>query len=128
MRGTLTPAPRFDRKGRRARLRQGLRRRQAIEPAIGHTENDNRMDRCWLGGSSADVLHAVLCTAGFNIRRLLRAIAARGLEALLLLFSQVALHGARIGNKRRFASDTVARSDRRRACRRWPITPRLATG
>jgi hypothetical protein len=33
----------------------------------------------------------VLCAAGFNIRWLLRAIAAKGLAAFLLVFSQVAL-------------------------------------
>ena len=27
-----------------------LKRRQAIEPMIGHTKSDNRMDRCWLKG------------------------------------------------------------------------------
>src|SRR5487761_2022536 len=51
-----------------AQQRRWLKRRQAIEPAIGHTKSDNRMDRCWLGGSSGDALHAVLCAAGFNIR------------------------------------------------------------
>ena len=36
-------------------------------------------------------VHAVLCAAGFNIRWLLRAIAAKGLRALLLALSQWAL-------------------------------------
>ncbi|MFZ5561873.1 MAG: IS5 family transposase [Pseudomonadota bacterium] len=67
--------------------RQWLRRRQAIEPSIGHLKADHRMDRCWLKGSDGDVLHAVLCAAGFNIRWLLRAIAARGLTALSLALS-----------------------------------------
>ena len=35
-----------------AQQRRWLKRRQAIEPAIGHTKSDNRMDRCWLGGST----------------------------------------------------------------------------
>jgi hypothetical protein len=48
------------------------------------------MDRCWLVGSTGDALHAVLCAAGFNIRWLLRAIAAKGLVALLLAFSRLA--------------------------------------
>jgi len=64
--------------------RRWLKRRQAIEPAIGHTKHDNGMDRCWLKGSEGDALHAVLCAAGFNIRWLLRAIARHGLAALLL--------------------------------------------
>jgi transposase, IS5 family len=71
--------------------RQWLKRRQAIEPAIGHAKSDHRMDRCWLQGAEGDALHAVLCAAGFNIRWLLRAIAAKGLKALLLVLSQWAL-------------------------------------
>ena len=51
-----------------AQQRQWLKRRQAIEPAIGHAKSDHRMDRCWLQGADGDALHAVLCAAGFNIR------------------------------------------------------------
>lgn len=66
--------------------RRWLKRRQAIEPTIGHTKLDHRMDRCWLQGATGDALHAVLCATGFNIRWLLRAIAAKGLKALCLAF------------------------------------------
>ena len=45
-----------------------LKRRQAIEPMIGHTKSDNRMDRCWLQGALGDALHALSCAAGYNIR------------------------------------------------------------
>jgi IS5 family transposase len=55
--------------------RRWLKRRQAIEPMIGHTKSDNRMDRCWLQGALGDALHALSCAAGYNIRWLLRAIA-----------------------------------------------------
>ncbi len=55
--------------------RRWLKRRQAIEPAIGHLKADHRMNRCWLAGSLGDALHAVLCAAGYNLRWLLRAIA-----------------------------------------------------
>jgi IS5 family transposase len=61
-----------------------LKRRQAIEPLIGHTKADHRMDRCWLQGARGDALHAISCAAGYNIRWLLRAIAALGVEALFL--------------------------------------------
>ena len=64
--------------------RRWVKRRQAIEPAIGHAKLDHRMDRCWLAGASGDALHAVLCAAGYNIRWLLRAIARKGLKALFL--------------------------------------------
>ena len=52
-----------------------LRRRQAVEPAIGHLKSDHRMDRCWLQGAVGDALHAVSCAAGYNLRWLMRAVA-----------------------------------------------------
>ncbi len=64
--------------------RRWLKRRQAIEPAIGHLKSDNRLDRCHLKGQIGDALHAVLCAAGYNIRWLMRAMARLGLKALLL--------------------------------------------
>ena len=64
-----------------------LRRRQAIEPVIGHAKADHRMDRCWLKGAEGDALHAVLCAAGFNIRWLMRAIVAQTAKAAKAFFS-----------------------------------------
>jgi IS5 family transposase len=69
-----------------ARQKAWLRRRQAIEPVIGHTKADHRMDRCWLKGAQGDALHAVLCAAGFNIRWLMRAIVAQAAKAAKALF------------------------------------------
>jgi len=57
-----------------------LKRRQAIEPMIGHTKSDNRMDRCWLKGALGDAIHALSCAVGYNIRWLLRAIARLGIK------------------------------------------------
>src|SRR6218665_481316 len=64
--------------------RRWLKRRQAVEPTIGHLKHDNGMDRCWLQGATGDALHAVLCAAGYNIRWLLRAIMRLGLKGLFL--------------------------------------------
>ncbi len=58
--------------------RRWLKRRQSIEPLIGHTKSDHRMERCWLKGALGDALHALSCAAGYNIRWLLRAIARLG--------------------------------------------------
>ena len=66
-----------------------LKRRQAIEPLIGHAKSDHRMDRCWLQGVMGDALHALSCAAGYNIRWLLRAIARLGLGGLFYAFSAV---------------------------------------
>ena len=76
--------------------RKWLKRRHAIEPLIGQTKSDNRMERCGLQGGLGDALHAVLCAAGFNIRWLLRAIARKGVAARFLALSQWALYAARI--------------------------------
>jgi IS5 family transposase len=51
--------------------RRLLKRRQAIEPIIGHLKSDHRMNRCHLKSSEGDAIHAVLCAAGYNIRWLL---------------------------------------------------------
>jgi IS5 family transposase len=67
-----------------AQQRRWLKRRQAVEPAIGHLKSDHRMDRCWLQGQLGDALHAVLCAAGYNLRWLLRAMVRLDLKALLL--------------------------------------------
>jgi transposase, IS5 family len=66
--------------------RKLLKRRQAIEPIIGHLKSDHRMDRCHLKGEVGDRLHAVLCAAGYNIRWLLRMIAKKGVAFLKTLF------------------------------------------
>jgi IS5 family transposase len=61
-----------------------LKRRQTIEPIIGHVKQDHGMQRCWLKGQTGDALHAVLCAVGYNLRWLLRAIVRLGLGPLLL--------------------------------------------
>jgi IS5 family transposase len=67
-----------------AQQRRWLKRRQAVEPAIGHLKSDHRMDRCWLQGQIGDALHAVLCATGYNLRWLLRAMVRLGLTAIYL--------------------------------------------
>ena len=67
------------------RDRKRLKRRQSVEPIIGHLKSDHRMDRCHLAGSRGDALHAVLCAAGYNIRWLLRMIRKKGIRLYLSL-------------------------------------------
>lgn len=64
--------------------RRWLKRRQAVEPAIGHLKSDNRMQRCWLQGAVGDALHALCCAVGYNLRWLMRAVVRLGLKGLLL--------------------------------------------
>lgn len=63
-----------------------LRRRQAVEPAIGHLKADHGMDRCWLKGQMGDAIHAVLCAAGYNLRWLMRAVVRLGLKGFFARF------------------------------------------
>ena len=62
-----------------------LKRRQAVEPVIGHLKDDNGMRRCWLKGALSDALNAVLCAAGFNLRWLMRAVVRLGLKGLYVV-------------------------------------------
>ncbi|TSE36319.1 Transposase DDE domain protein [Tepidimonas fonticaldi] len=84
--------------------RKLLKRRQAIEPVIGHLKQDHRMDRCHLKGEQGDRLHAVLCAAGYNIRWLLRMIANKGVpflrRAFLRLIAAVRLIGRWLAQRR----------------------------
>ena len=66
-----------------------LKRRQAVEPTIGHLKSDHRMDRCWLAGSIGDALHTVFCAAGYNLRWLMRAVARQGLRGFFALIALI---------------------------------------
>ena len=57
-------------------IKRELRRRAAVEPAIGHLKSDHRMDRNHLAGSVGDAVNAVLAAVGYNFRRLLAWLAA----------------------------------------------------
>jgi transposase, IS5 family len=52
-------------------IQHEMRRRSAIEPVIGHTKNEHRMDRNYLVGQAGDAANAVLAAVGYNFRRLL---------------------------------------------------------
>jgi len=63
-----------DRKRRGAiarRLWRWMKRRAAVEPAIGHLKQEHRMDRCRLWGPQGDAFNAILGAAGMNFRKLL---------------------------------------------------------
>jgi IS5 family transposase len=54
-----------------ARLKRLLKRRQVVEPMIGHMKSDGLLGRNWLKGTLGDAMHAVLCGAGHNLRMIL---------------------------------------------------------
>ena len=88
--------------------RRWLKRRQAIEPTIGHLKADHRMDRCWLKGEVGDALHTVLCATGYNLRWLLRSMVRLGLTALFFaLYCADLLRALASGGRRGRAARTV---------------------
>lgn len=46
-------------------------RRQVIEAPTGHMKTDGLLYRNWLHGSPGDAVHALLCSAGHNLRMIL---------------------------------------------------------
>jgi hypothetical protein len=61
-----------------------VKRRQAIEPTIGHMKTDGLLARNWLKGSEGDAIHAVLCGAGHNLRLLLAHLRVLFLTLIML--------------------------------------------
>ncbi|WP_344868360.1 transposase, partial [Comamonas faecalis] len=55
-------------------LKAMIKRRSAIEPAIGHMKMDGRLARNPLKGQLGDAIHAVMCGAGHNLRMILAAL------------------------------------------------------
>lgn len=53
-------------------LKRLMKRRAAVEPVIGHTKNEHRMDCNHLAGRHGDAANAVLAGAGYNFSLLLK--------------------------------------------------------
>lgn len=53
-------------------MKKHLKRRQAIEPIIGHMKNDGRLDLSRLKGVIGDKINAVLAACGHNLRMILK--------------------------------------------------------
>lgn len=82
------------RRGVTRALKAMIKRRSAIEPAIGHMKMDGRLGRNPLMGALGDALHAVMCGAGHNLRMILaklRLLCARfGVTMQLLCVAPLA--------------------------------------
>ncbi|PRX28360.1 IS5 family transposase, partial [Meinhardsimonia xiamenensis] len=53
-------------------IRREMRRRNAIEPVIGHMKADVLLERNHLAGPDGDAINALLCAAGHNLRLMTR--------------------------------------------------------
>ena len=56
------------------RLKCSLKRREAIEPVIGHLKSDGLLGRNYLKGTEGDQVNVVLSCAGHNLRLVLRQL------------------------------------------------------
>jgi len=63
-----------------------MKRRNAIEPIIGHMKSGNRLSRNYLQGILGDVRNVILAACGFNMRKLLRAFLYPHLMSFLRKF------------------------------------------
>lgn len=63
------------RRGVTVAIKKKLKRRNAIEPVIGHMKSDGRLGRNFLKGVQGDAMNALLCGAGHNLRKILRRLA-----------------------------------------------------
>lgn len=55
-------------------LRRWMKRRQSIEPVIGHLKSEHGMDRNHLLGRAGDQINALLAASAWNLKKLLRAL------------------------------------------------------
>jgi IS5 family transposase len=55
-------------------IERKLKRRNAVEPVIGHLKSDGRLARNFLKGIEGDAMNALLCGAGYNLRKILRKL------------------------------------------------------
>ena len=56
-------------------MREFLRRRQSIEPVIGHMKQEHRLGRNYLGGIEGDKINPILAASAFNVQKLLKSFA-----------------------------------------------------
>ena len=52
-------------------IKRELRRRSAIEAAIGHMKTDGHLGRCYLKGAAGDAANVILSAVGHNLRLVL---------------------------------------------------------
>jgi IS5 family transposase len=71
------------------KLRNGFKRRAAIEPKIGHLKQDHRLGRNFYKGIKGDNINIMLAAAGMNFKRMLNKWKLNPLVFLSQLFQEV---------------------------------------
>ncbi len=77
------------RRGITPSIKKELRRRSVVEPVIGHLKNDCRLGRNYLHGAIGDKINAILVSAGYNFKLLLKWLRNLFLFILLSLFDVI---------------------------------------
>lgn len=90
-------------KGLSKHLKRVLRRRQAIEPWIGHMKQDGKLGRCHLKGVIGDQIHATLVAVAHNFRTILRKLRLFCVKIFGWIRSVVSLGSETIGLLRQAA-------------------------
>jgi IS5 family transposase len=67
------------------KLKRKMGRRSAIEPAIGHMKQENRLGRNYLKGVIGDQLNVVLAASGYNLRKWMRCKAKKFFFVFILI-------------------------------------------
>lgn len=76
------------------RLKRSLKRRQAIEPVIGHLKSDGRLGRNFLKGTEGDRVNVLLSCAGHNLRLILNRLRLFCLQTAAHLLAWLRLRAA----------------------------------
>jgi IS5 family transposase len=78
-------------------LKIALRRRQAIEPWIGHMKHEGKLGRCYLKGVIGDQIHATFVAVAHNFRTILRKLRLFCVEIFSWVSRLVVLRSEKIG-------------------------------
>lgn len=71
------------------KLRNGFKRRAAIEPKIGHLKQDHRLSRNFYKGSIGDNINVMLAAAGMNFKRMINKWRVNPLVFLSHIFEAI---------------------------------------
>ncbi|MGF6652855.1 IS5 family transposase [Paraburkholderia youngii] len=112
------------RRGITRALRAMIKRRSAIEPAIGHMKTDGKLGRNWLKGAPGDAMHAVLWGAGHNLRMILRKLRLFCAYVLVALLNRSIAAGLmRVHRRMNCSGPTIELEEFRKNRRFQLITP-----
>ena len=77
------------------KLRNGFKRRAAIEPKIGHLKQDHRLSRNFYKGVLGDNINVMLAASGMNFKRMMNKWKVNPLLFLFRIF-KISIEGSRL--------------------------------